>query len=72
MVEGVLHGAPRGLGVILAVEIVAGAHFEDDAFHASSKSKETIAAALAITVTPEPSSFGTSSPPSATDTRAVP
>jgi hypothetical protein len=32
MVQGILHRAQSGLGVIPAMQIIAAAHFQDDAF----------------------------------------
>jgi hypothetical protein len=32
MVQGILHGAQGGLGVVAAMQVVAGAELEDDAF----------------------------------------
>ena len=36
MVQGVLHRTQRGLGVVAAVQIVAGAHFQNHRFSAMS------------------------------------
>ena len=64
--QGAFDRAPRGLGIVAAVQVGAGAHFDDEALlaHAkSSRSSATEIATLAITVGLPPSARGTSRPP---------
>src|SRR4029079_13174741 len=62
VVQGVLHGAQGGLGVVAAMQVVAGAELEDDSpgRHAVllQRSSRTMAAAWAITVLSVPASLG--------------
>src|SRR5579859_3693892 len=77
MMQRVLHRADRRLGVVAAVQIVAAAHFEDDAFCRHDRapqgmSSRTTAAAWASTIESVPASLGISSPPSTRLTVPVP
>lgn len=69
MMQRVLHGATGSLGVVLAIEVVAAAGFEDDAFFsrcghfAATMSNETMTAALAMMFKPSRCGLGISSPP---------
>src|SRR5271169_3371315 len=77
VMEGIDDRANGRLGIIAAVQIVAGSHFENDAlcWHWTSPqgtSSRTSAAALAITVLLVPESLAISSPPSTTSTVPVP
>src|SRR6516164_6565852 len=77
VVHRVFDRADRGLGVVAAVQIVAAAHLENDAFsrhchRPHGRSSRTTAAALAITVELVPASLAISSPPSTTRTVPVP
>src|SRR5580704_11540437 len=71
----ILHGPDRSLGVVAAMQIVAGPHFKDHTLccHGSSlSSSRTTAAAFAMTVVLVPVSLGISNPPSTTCTVPVP
>src|SRR5258707_13549558 len=75
--DGILDCPNSGFGVVAAMQIVAGAHFEDDTLrrHARTRhvmSSRTTAAALAMTVILVPASLGISNPPSTTLTVPVP
>src|SRR5205807_5643007 len=76
VMDRVLHRAHRRLGVVAAMQIVAGAEFGDDALQGhrrrSATSSRTTAAALAATVLFVPSSLVISRPPSTTFTVPVP
>src|SRR6185437_9831966 len=76
VVDRILHRTHRGLCVIAAMQIVAGAEFGNDALQGhrrrSATSNRTIAAALATTVLLVPSSLVISRPPSTTFTVPVP
>src|SRR5437762_9952124 len=76
VMDRVLHRAHRRLGVVAAMQIVAGAEFGDDALQGhgrrSATSSRTTAAALATTVLFVPSSLLLSRPPSTTFTVPVP
>src|SRR5580704_1294017 len=76
VVDRIRDRADRRLGVIAAMQIVAGAEFGDDALHchlcASGMSRRTTAAALATTVLPVPASLAISRPPSTTRTVPLP
>src|SRR5207248_6403018 len=72
VVERVLHRAQGGLGVVAAMQVVAGAELEDDAFLGHHRSSLTMAAAWAITVLSVPASFMISRPPCITFTVPVP
>src|SRR5271170_2848821 len=73
VMEGVGDRPNRRLGIVAAMKIVAGPHFENDAlcWHwvpPYGRSSRTSAAALAITVLLVPESLAISSPPSTTCT----
>src|SRR5438477_7882493 len=80
VMDCVLHRAHRRLGVVAAMQIVAGAEFGDDALEGHRRrpgtftgtSSRTTAAALATTVLFVPSSLLISRPPSTTLTVPVP
>src|SRR5580704_13430457 len=75
VVQRVLHRADRRLGVVAAMQIVAAAHFENDAFcHRAllQTSSRTMAAAWARIIESVPASLRISRPPSTTVTVPVP
>jgi len=77
VMQGVLHGAQCGLGVVGAVQIVAGAQLQNDAVLASMPPSSDVEAdgrtqALAINVRSVPASLKISRPPSVTVTVPFP
>src|SRR5690242_9083478 len=75
--QRVLHGAERSLGVVGAVQVVAGAEFENGAFFwhrcfLQAMSRLTTTQALAIIVLSVPASLRISRPPSTTVTEPLP
>src|SRR5438067_9118024 len=77
VMDRILHGPDRGLGVVAAVQVVAGPHLQDHAFCGQCRSPHpmsscTTAAALAITVVFVPAPLGISNPPSTMRTVPLP